>query len=302
MSDETTQQQAHYEPGTPEAARRPFEAIRQEDEESGFEFWSARDLYEVLGYTNWRNFKYAIEKAKVACAKSGNDPDDHFDATIKMIQTGRGARRKIEDFRLSRYACYLVVLNSDPNKEIVALGQTYFAVQARRQEQAEDLLGRLSEEQRRLFIHAQMVAQNRQLAATAQQAGVVLPEDFATFEAHGYKGLYGGLTDQDLSLRKGLSNRQQVVDYMGVEEMAANLFRATQTNAKLRRDSTANKEEANQSHFEVGHIVRKSIQEMGGDMPEELSTPTESIQQLQEREKTRQHQELTGGKSDGQSS
>ncbi len=263
----------------------PFEAIRQEGE-AGNEYWSARDLYQVLGYTNWRNFKTAIDKAKIACENSGQNPLDHFDATIKLIAGGKGATRKVEDYHLSRYACYLVIQNADPAKEIVALGQTYFAVQTRRQEEADELAG-LTESQRRLFLRGELTDHNKQLADTAKGAGVVTPFDFAIFQDHGYSGLYGGEKAQDIHRRKSLKPNQKILDYMGAEELAANLFRATQTEAKIRREKIKGKDAANQAHNDMGKRVREFIEEVGGTMPEELPTPAESIQELEKKEKKR---------------
>jgi DNA-damage-inducible protein D len=264
----------------------PFEQIRRESEE-GFEYWSARDLGEVLGYkTNYRNFKSAIQRAMQACENSGQDVADHFAEARKLIRAGKGAQREIEDMHLSRYACYLVVQNADPSKEIVALGQTYFAVQTRRQEQADELAG-LTEEQKRLYLRGQLATHNRQLADAANLAGVVQPVDFAIFQDHGYMGLYGGLKSRDIHKRKGLKTSQHILDYMGSTELAANLFRATQTEEKLRREGIKGKARANQTHYEVGRKVRKTIEELGGTPPEDLPTPDEGIKQLQSKEKKR---------------
>lgn len=264
----------------------PFETIRRVDED-GVEFWSGRDLGEVLGYkTNYRNFKNAIEKAKTACENSGQDVADHFAQVRKMIPTGKGARREVEDVHLSRYACYLIIQNADPSKEIVALGQTYFAVQTRRQEQA-DQLAALTEDQKRLYLRSQLADHNKQLAEAAQHAGVVQSQDFAVFQDHGYQGLYGGLRARDIHHKKSLKKSQQILDHMGSEELAANLFRATQTDAKLRREGIQGKERANQLHYAVGRKVRETIQELGGTMPEDLPTPDEGIQQLRRREQKR---------------
>lgn len=264
----------------------PFESIRCTDDE-GHEFWSARDLSRVLGYTNWRNFKYAIEKARIACANSNHEPSEHFDASINMIETGKGAHREVEDVLLSRYACYLIVQNADPSKEIVAVGQTYFAVQTRRAEMADDELAGLTEDQKRLYVRAQLVEHNRLLADAANDAGVVTPRDFAIFQDHGYMGLYGGLKARDIHARKALKQGQQILDHMGSTELAANLFRATQTEEKLRRENIQGKAEANQTHFAVGRKVRQTIEELGGMMPEDLLSPPKSIQQLQREEKQR---------------
>lgn len=270
-------------------SEEPFEAIRQQDE-AGNEYWSARDLYQILGYTNWRNFKTAIDKAKIACANSGQIPADHFDGSIKMVRLGSGSKRKVEDYNLSRYACYLVIQNADPAKEIVALGQTYFAVQTRRQEEADELAG-LTEAQRRLFLRGELTGHNKQLADTAKGAGVVSSFDFAIFQDHGYSGLYGGEKAQDIHKRKGLKSSQKILDHMGSLELAANLFRSTQAEDKIRREKITGKEAANQAHHEIGKKVRKAIEDIGGIMPEELPTPSESIQQLEQKEKKRVKQD-----------
>lgn len=263
----------------------PFEVIRKVNDDDK-EYWSARGLSRILGYTEWRNFTTAIEKAKEACEGSGNTISDHFVEANKMIKAGKGAQRKIEDYRLSRYACYLIVQNADPSKPIVALGQSYFAVQTRRQELA-DQLAALPEDQKRLILRSEMAIFNRQLAEAAQQAGVMEPIDFAIFQDHGYMGLYGGLRAADIHSRKDLDEKEHILDYMGSEELGANIFRATQTDAKLRREEIKGKEEANHTHFQVGRKVRQTIKDLGGTMPEDLPTPQESIQQLQQREQKR---------------
>ncbi len=260
----------------------PFEAIR-EVAEDGSEYWSARDLSKILGYTEWRNFTTAIEKAKEACENSGQAISDHFVEANKMIEAGKRARRKIEDYHLSRYACYLLIQNADPSKPIVALGQTYFAVQTRRQELTDELAA-LPEDQLRLLRRSQMNIYNNQLAQAAQNAGVIEPIDFAIFTDHGYKGLYGGLGAKDIHARKGLKKSKEILDYMGSDELAANIFRASQAKQKLEREQVQGKEKANQTHFEVGKKVRQTIEELGGTLPEDLPTPMESIQQLQRNE------------------
>jgi len=260
----------------------PFEAIRKEAED-GEEYWSARDLSKILGYAEWRNFTSAIEKAKEACENSGQAISDHFVEANKLIEAAKGARRKIEDYHLSRYGCYLLIQNADPSKPIVALGQTYFAVQTRRQELADELAA-LPEDQLRLLRRSQMNIYNTQLAQAANVAGVVEPIDFAIFTDHGYKGLYGGLGAKDIHARKGLKKSQQILDYMGSDELAANIFRASQTKQKLEREQIQGKEKANQTHFEVGKKIRQTIEELGGTLPEDLPTPKESIQQLEKKE------------------
>lgn len=263
----------------------PFESIRRVSEE-GIEYWSARDLAKILGYVRWDKFKSAIKKAEISCENSEQPIENHFSHVGNMVGIGSGARRKVDDVHLSRYGCYLVIQNADPSKEIVALGQTYFAVQTRRQEQADELVG-LNEEQKRIFLREQLSDHNRQLAATASQAGVVRPTDFAVFQDHGYMGLYGGLKARDIHGRKGLRRNQQILDHMGSTELAANLFRATQTEEKIRREQVRGKDAANRTHYQVGRKVRQTIEELGGTMPEDLPTPKESIQQLQQKEQQR---------------
>ena len=266
----------------------PFETIRETDEE-GNEHWSARDLAKVLGYTEWRNFTRAIKKAMEACENSGHATSDHFVAVNKMVTLGSGAERKVQDFHLSRYVCYLVIQNADPEKEIVALGQTYFAVQTRRAEaeMADELTG-LTEDQRRLYTRAQLAEHNRELALAANAAGVVTARDFAIFHDSGYRGLYNGETSRDIATRKGLARGQALLDHMGFEELSANLFRAAQAEAKLRREGTQGKDAANQTHFQVGAAVRRFIvEDLGGTAPEDLPTPKESSQQVQRREQRR---------------
>jgi DNA-damage-inducible protein D len=266
------------------SAVSPFEAIRTTDEQSN-EYWSARDLAQVLGYTNWRNFVKVIEKAAEACENSGHAVADHFVEADQMVQLGSGAQRSVADWHLSRYACYLVVQNADPSKEIVALGQTYFAIQTRRAEVADEL-SELTEVQRRLFIRGQLRDHNRELAAAAQDAGVIQPRDFAIFQDHGYRGLYNGEGARDIAARKGV-RPGQILEFMGSTELAANLFRATQTEEKLRREDIQGKGAANRTHHAVGREVRATIERLGGTMPENLPTPAESIQQLQRTEQER---------------
>ncbi len=265
----------------------PFEAIRKMSE-SGSEYWSARELYKLLGYSTWQKFQYALEQAKIACVNSEQDISDHFNLRVKMIKAGKGAMRPLEDYWLTRYACYLIVQNADPSKPIVALGQTYFAYQTRRQEIADELaLSTLPEDQKRLVFRSMMATFNIRLAEAAQQVGVIKPEDFATFQDHGYMGLYNGLRENDIHARKQLPPREKILDYMGSEELGANIFRATQADAKLRREEIQGKDAANRTHYQVGHEVREAIKRLGGTMPEDLPTPEKSIQQLQREEQKR---------------
>lgn len=262
-----------------------FESIRQFDAE-GNEFWSARDLAPLLEYQDWRNFLQVVDRARTACEGSGKQPDDHFGDTTKMVSIGSGAQRPVPDVLLSRYACYLIVQNGDPGKPVIANGQTYFALQTRRQELADDeQFAQLSEDEKRLAIRNELATHNKHLAAAAKEAGVETGLDYAIFQDHGYKGLYGGLGNKEIHARKKLKKSQKILDHMGSTELAANLFRATQTEEKLRRDNVRGKAKANRTHFDVGRKVRQTITELGGTMPENLPAPEKSIQQLESAQK-----------------
>jgi len=264
----------------------PFDGIRHEDED-GREFWSARELYKLLGYSTWQKFQNAIEQAKIACENSEETLSDHFNLKVKIVKAGVTTKPR-EDYHLSRYACYLIVQNADPNKPIVALGQTYFAYQTRRQEINDELaLANLPEDQKRLIFRSLMSTYNVRLAEAAKQAGVIEPRDFATFQDHGYMGLYDGMRENDIHDRKGLQPEEKILDYMASEELAANMFRATQADAKLRRDKVDSKGQANVTHYQVGQEVREAIKRLGGTMPEDLPTPEMSIQELQREEQQR---------------
>ena len=260
-----------------------FEKLKHVNE-YGQEFWYARELQVALEYSQWRYLKEAIERAKIACTNSGQNMTDHFAEVRKMVEIGSNAKREIEDIALSRYACYLIVMNGDSRKEVIALGQTYFAVKTRQQELIEDY-DRLTEEQKRLAIRNEMKRHNSALANAAQEAGVEQPIDFAIFQNYGYMGLYNGLKAQDIKTRKGLKQNQDILDFMGSTELAANLFRATQTEEKLRREHIQGKSEANKTHYEVGKKVRQTIKELGGTMPEDLPTPEKSVRQIEKENK-----------------
>ncbi|MGM9577841.1 MAG: DNA damage-inducible protein D [Evtepia sp.] len=268
-------------------SEQTFENIKHINE-YGEEYWLARELQPVLGYAQWRRFSEAIERAKLACHNSGHAIEDHFADVGKTIQMPKNASRTIPDVMLSRYACYLIVLNGDPRKEIIAVGQTYFAVKTRQQELI-DNYELLSEDQKRLAIRNEMIAHNKSLAEAAQMAGVIDPKDYAIFQNKGYQGLYGGLGAKEIHTRKGLKKSQKILDYMGSTELAANLFRATQTDEKLRREQIQGKSAANQTHYEVGRKVRETIKELGGTMPEDLPTPEKGIKQI---EREQQQKEL----------
>ena len=259
----------------------PFESIKQIDND-GNEYWFARDLQEVLEYSEWRNFSKIIEKAKNACETSGHRVQSEFVDTNKFVDVGANLQRSIQDIVLSRYACYLIAMNGDPRKEVIALAQTYFAVKTHEQEQLE----LQKEDSLRLQIRQDIKEHNISLAEAANQAGIKEPRDYAIFQNEGYKGLYGGLGVKQIHARKGLKKSQKILDHMGSTELAANLFRATQTDEKLRREGVKGKPQANKVHHDVGAKVRQTIKELGGTMPEDLATPTKSIQQIKkERQK-----------------
>lgn len=262
------------------AHHQTFEQLKQVNDD-GMEFWYARDLQGVLDYSSWDKFKRVIGKAITACENSAQSAEHHFSQVVKMVQIGSGAEREVEDFELSRYACYLVVQNGDSTKPVIANGQTYFALQTRRQELADnEVFQLLQEDEKRLLLRHELKEHNKQLVETAQRAGVETNLDFAIFQNHGYKGLYGGLDAQGIHRRKSLEKSQKILDHMGSTELAANLFRATQAEEKLRREKVKDKDNANQTHFEVGAKVRQTIKELGGTMPEDLPVPEKSAKQL----------------------
>jgi DNA-damage-inducible protein D len=260
-----------------------FESIKKFNE-YGSEYWSARELSAVLDYAQWRNFVNVIDKAKEACKNSHNNVSDHFADISKTIEMPKGAVKEIEDFLLSRYACYLIVQNADPGKEIVALGQTYFAIKTREQELSEEFQ-HLTEDKRRIAIRKELKEHNKMLADAAKESGVSDNQEYAVFQNYGYMGLYGGLKAQDIHKRKGLKKSQKILDYMGSTELAANLFRATQTEDKLRREQIKGKEKANKTHYDVGKKVRQTIKELGGTLPEDLPTPEESVNKIESKTK-----------------
>ena len=262
-----------------------FESIKRVDE-AGIEFWPSRDLAKSLDYADYRNFITVINKAKEACENSGQLISDHFGDITEMVPIGSGAARPLDTIKLSRYACYLTVQNADPGKTIVAQAQTYFAIQTRIAEvqQMEDYNRLSNEEEKRLFLRNELAKHNSQLADAAKNAGVIQPSDYAIFQNYGYQGLYGGLGAQEIHARKGLKKSQKILDHMGSTELAANLFRATQTEEKLRRENIKGKTKANQTHYEVGAKVRQTIKELGGTMPENLPA-AQSIKSLETKKK-----------------
>lgn len=256
-----------------------FETIKHTND-YGEEFWCARELQIALKYAKWENFKKVITKAIAACENSENSTSNHFAEVRKMVNIGSGAERELDDYELSRYACYLIVQNGDSRKKVIALGQTYFAVKTRQQELIENF-DDLSEDKKRLAIRTEMKEHNKSLAEAAKIAGIAEPRDYAIFQNKGYQGLYGGLGRKEIHTRKGLKKSQDILDHMGSTELAANLFRATQTDEKLRNEHIIGKENANRTHFEVGRKVRQTIKELGGTMPEDLPTPKKSIKQIE---------------------
>ena len=266
-------------------SEQTFESIKHINE-YGEEYWLGRELQPVLEYVQWRNFAEAVERAKLACKNSGFSIEDHFADVSKTIEMPKGAHKDIPDYMLSRYACYLIVMNGDPRKEVIAIGQTYFAVKTRQQELI-DNYEQMSEDQKRLAIRNEMIAHNKSLAEAAQIAGVVDPRDYAIFQNKGYQGLYGGLGAKEIHARKGLKKSQKILDHMGSTELAANLFRATQTDEKLRRENIQGKQAAYDTHYQVGKKVRQTIKELGGTMPEDLPTPQKSIAQIEREQEKR---------------
>ena len=258
-----------------------FEDIKHYTDD-GIEFWYARELQVVLEYKEWRNFVKVIDKAKEACENAQQSTFDHFVDVNKMVSLGSGAVREIDDMMLSRYACYLIVMNGDPRKDVIALGQTYFAVQTRKQELEDDEFRVMTEDERRLYLRDDVKDFNKKLSSAAQEAGV---QNFGKFHNYGYRGLYNGETAADIKARKGLNKNQDILDHMGSTELAANYFRITQTEEKLRREQIQGEDLANQTHYQVGRKVRQTIAELGGTMPEDLPTPEKSIQQIEKEQK-----------------
>lgn len=255
-----------------------FEEIKK-IREDGTEYWNARELSEVLQYKKWENFAKVIDRAKLACKNSGRNIDDDFPEVRKIVEAG-ALQKKVVDYELSRYACYLIVQNGDPRKEVIALGQTYFAIQTRRQEVA-DYFNQLDEDNKRLVIRGDIKQWNQMLLEAAHNAGVITNQEYAEFQNAGYMGLYGGLTLNDIHERKKLKSNEKILDFMGSTELIANLFRISQTEEKLKKDKIHNCSKATSTHYEVGAKVRKAIEDIGGTMPEDLPTPEKSIKQVE---------------------
>ena len=264
-----------------EYTEKVFEDIKHVDE-FGNEYWLAREFQKVLEYTQWRRFENVINKAKLACENSNIQVNDHFADVGKMVDIGSNTKRITKDYRLTRYACYLIAQNGDVRKEVIALAQTYFAIQTRKQELSEKEYNELSEVEKRLYRRNQARKGNYNLNQTAVKSGV---KDLARFHNAGYKGLYNGETADDIFKRKKLRYREDILDNMGSEELADNIFRIAQTDAKLKRDNVDNEYTANSVHYEVGKKVRNTIKELGGTMPEDLPTPNKSLKELEKETK-----------------
>ena len=256
---------------------KSFEDIKHIDE-NGVEFWYARELMKVLSYKDWRYFNAVIEKAKIACKNSEISDIDHFVVDNKMVEIGSGAKREQKDYKLTRYACYLIAQNANPRLRIIALAQTYFAVQTRKQEISEKEYSMLTEDEKRFYQRNLTRKGNYSLNQTAKKAGV---KNFDKFHNAGYKGLYNGETADDIAKRKGLRYREDILDNMGSEELAANLFRITQTESKLKKNKVNSEEEANKTHYNIGKNIREVIAKNGGTMPENLPTPKKSLKELE---------------------
>ena len=261
-----------------------FEDIKHIDE-CGNEYWLARELQIALEYSQWRRFNEVINRAIISCDNSKLEINDHFAKVGKMVGIGSKTSRSIDDYKLSRYACYLIVQNSDPRKEVVALGQTYFAIQTRKQELTEKEYSMLTEDEKRFYQRNLTKKGNYSLNQVAKKCGV---KNFDKFHNAGYKGLYNGETANDIAKRKNLRYREDILDNMGSEELAANLFRITQTESKLKRDNISSEKDANETHYNIGKNIREVIAKNGGTMPEKLPTPKKSLKEL---EKEKHYQE-----------
>lgn len=263
-----------------EYTEKTFESIKHTDE-LGNEYWEARELMPLLEYSKWENFHKVINRAMIACETSNNKILDHFPEFRKTIAMPKGASKTVTDYKLSRYACYLIVQNANPRKKSVAFGQTYFAIQTRKQEITELEYSKLSEDEKRLYTRILVNNKNKYLFKTARESGV---ENFGKFNNYGYKGLYNGETAKQIAQRKNIKENEDILDYMGSEELGANLFRITQTEAKLKKDNIDTEDAACLTHYNVGKTVRKAIEELGGNMPETLPTPERSIKELEKEE------------------
>lgn len=268
--------------------QKTFDDIKKIDE-NGSEYWEARELQDVLEYAKWENFHKVIKQAQISCKINQQDVSDHFPDVGKTIVMPKGASKSVADYRLSRYACYLIVMNADPRKEIIAFGQNYFAVKTR-QKEIEELYEKLSEDDKRLYLRGDIKQKNMLLMEAARKADIKTNFEYAVFQNFGYKGLYGGMTAQDIAVKKGLKPNQDILDHMGSAELGANLFRITQTEDVMKKKNVSTPELANDTHFKVGAAIRNTINELGGTMPEELPAPEKSIKEL-DKEKQNQLKE-----------
>lgn len=271
-----------------EYTEKIFEDIKHIDE-LGNEYWLARELQSILGYNQWRSINDLIVRAISACKESKYNIDDHFALYRKMVDIGSKTTRKIIDYKLSRYACYLIVMNGNPQKEIIALGQTYFAIQTRKQELSEKEYSELTEDEKRFYQRNLTRKGNYSLNIAAKNAGV---KNFDKFHNSGYKGLYNGETANDIAKRKKLRYREDILDNMGSDELIANLFRISQTEQKLKNDNIEGEQKANKTHYEVGMKIRKTIEELGGTMPEDLPTPEKSLKELEKENRKIEYEKL----------
>ena len=259
---------------------KTFDEIKHINE-FGNEYWEARELMTILGYTKWGNFNKVIDKAKITCEISNNKVQDHFADAGKIVEAGI-TTKKIIDYQLSRYACYLIVQNADPRKKAVALGQTYFAIQTRKMEITEEEYSKLSENERRLYNRISATNKNKTLFYQAKKSGV---ENFGKFNNYGYQGLYNGEDAKQIANRKGIDyEKEEILDWMGSAELAANIFRITQTEEKLKNDNVSTENDACETHYIVGKTVREAIEKLGGTMPEKLPTPKNSIKEIEKKE------------------
>ena len=256
-----------------------FESIKRIDE-YGNEYWYARELQQILGYKEWRYFSAVVEKAQIACSESSNNINSHFGVNTKIVEAG-ATKKPVIDYKLSRYACYLIVQNANPKYKTVALGQTYFAVQTRKQEITELEYSKLSEDEKRFYRRKQTKDGNKVLYKIAREKGV---KNFDRFTNAGYKGLYNGETANDIAKRKRLRYREEILDNMGSVELGANIFRITQTEALLERQEIPDEKVATNTHYVVGKTVREAIEKLGGTMPEDLPTPEKSLKELEKDE------------------
>lgn len=261
---------------------KTFEGIKNFDED-GNEFWYARELQKVLDYNKWENFDKVINRAMLACRNSGHEISDHFPEIRKTIEMPKNAQKTVKDFKLSRYACYIIVQNGDPRKEVIAFGQTYFAIQTRRQEVAETF-NQLDENNKRLVVRGNIKQWNQLLVEAAHKAGVITNEEFAIFQNSGYMGLYGEMTVSDIHAKKELKEDEKILDFMGSTELIANLFRISQTEEKLKKERVTSPYEANEIHYSIGEKIRKALIEMGSTMPEDLPRPEKSVQEIEREE------------------